>query len=134
MNAAGDYAEKNYGIGILLHVGDDLRARAEAAAKQHGVEPQVALDFMLSKLDEHYTGLFKAHGVDAKMFPTTNLDAEATLISYHVDKLLYETQTGEADLGLVTAERAVPDVIEFLKTAKQFASLEAEPEPAAFRN
>lgn len=125
--AVSTYAhEHENGVGILLHVGDDLRARADAAAKEHNVTPEHALEVMVARIAHIYGEQFAKLGVEAQLFPTANLDARATILSYHISDIVYEDANGNALLGLRTAEREIPRVVEALQYLKKTAQLETD--------
>ncbi len=125
-SAVANYARQTEnGVGILLHVGDDLRARAQAAADKHGVTPEHALNVMVTRLAEHYAAKFGTHGVETSLFPTTNYDARATGLSYHIREVVYEDENGNPLLNLKEASTEIPRVVEALEYLRRTARLDA---------
>ena len=129
-DAATEFAMENpQGVGILLHVGDDLRERAIALAEQHNAPPQAAMEYAIGVVTEHYQSLFAAHGVEAELFPRTNHGASASGITYHIGNLVYEDADGNPLLDLGRANEEVPRVVEALAYLNTQASLDVTPVP-----
>ncbi|MEM7663978.1 MAG: hypothetical protein AAF292_17175 [Pseudomonadota bacterium] len=100
-SAARKYAESNNGVGILIHLGQDV----PNARVKNGDD--------LGKL---FVQRFAELGVEARYFYWQN-DARATGLTYHIGHLLYETH-GEPIIGLQTAWNDAPKVIEKLRLVK----------------
>lgn len=121
------YARENSnGVGILLHVGDDLRARAQAAAEKHNVPADHALQVMIDRVEESYADQFAEHGVAARLFPSTNLDAPGTILSYHIGEIVYEDASGDPLLSLGKARREISRVVEALGYLNAQANLDVD--------
>lgn len=99
--AARNYAENNYGIGILIHLGQDVPNQRV----KNGDE-----------LGRLFVGRFAELGAKARYFYWQN-DAPASGVTYHIGHLLYEAG-GTPLLGLQTAWNNAPKVIEELKLVK----------------
>lgn len=111
-NAATNYAENNDGVGILIHVGQDVpNAKIKSA----------------EELGQLFVNRFASLGVEAQFFLRQN-DAKASGITYHIGHLIHGSSQGSEVKGLKTAWNSAPDVVEQLKIVKQLASFEA-PEP-----
>ncbi len=138
-NAAHAHVETTENaVGIVFHAGDDLRERAQAAADKHGVPVEHALQVMLSRLAEDYAQKFAQHGLDAEMFARTNLNAQASGLTYivrtinsenEITSMVYEDRTGNAVLNLGEANAEIPRVAEAVSYLNQRASLKVD-EPA----
>ncbi len=128
--AATAYARQHdNGVGILLHVGDDLRARAQAAAEEHGVTPDHALNVLIARLEEYYAEKFAEHGVEAQVFPSANFAEDrqmATILTYHIDDIIYQDANNDPLLDLQTATNEIPRVVEALRYVKRTAQLNAD--------
>lgn len=121
------YARENSnGVGILLHVGDDLRARAQAAAEKHSVPVDHALQVMINRVEQSYADQFAAHGVEVRLFPRANLDARGTGLSYHIGQLVYEDASGDPLLSLGKAREEIPRVVEALGYLNAQANLDVD--------
>lgn len=104
-NAATDYAEQNYGIGILIHVGaNSFPNKHFATADEFG---QTIVNVFKQKF-----------GTDAQYFLSQN-DAMATGITYHIDDLIHGSDNGTEVKNVQEALQAMPEVVAFLKVAKQ---------------
>jgi len=101
-SAARDYAESNNGIGIPIHLGQDVPNQRV----KNGDE-----------LGQLFVERFAALGAEARYFHRQN-DAPATVIVYHIGHLLYQVEEGPV-LGLQTAWDDAQKVIEQLKIVKQ---------------
>ena len=100
-SAARDYAENNNGVGILIHLGQDVPNQRV----KNGDE-----------LGQLFVERFAALGAEARYFIAPN-DTPASGITYHIGHLLYETD-GTPLLGLKTAWVDAPSVIEQLKLVR----------------
>lgn len=100
--AATEYAENNFGVGILIHLGQDVPNQRVANGDELG-----AL----------FVRRFADLGAEARYFIAPNDDARATVMTYHIGHLLYEAN-GEAVIGLQTAWDDAPKVIEQMKIVK----------------
>ena len=105
-SAARKYAENNYGVGILIHLGKDVPNKRV----KNGDE-----------LGRLFVGRFAKLGVSAQYFYRHN-DAPATGITYHIGHLLFEAN-GNPVIGLQTAWKSAPGVIEQLKIVKELANI-----------
>lgn len=101
--AARDYAETNHGVGILIHLGQDVPNQRV----KNGDE-----------LGQLFVDRFAALGMDARYFIAPNDDGPATVMTYHIGHLLYEAN-GDPVFGLQTAWDDAPKVIEQLNIVKQ---------------
>lgn len=116
-------------VGILLHLGDGFRERAKQIAKEHNVPDEkldILMERMIARIEKSYAEPFAKYGVTAKVFPRHNIDGQATLVTYHIDDIVYEDATGDALLGMTTARKEIPRVVEALRVAKQVAQLDAD--------
>lgn len=104
--AARKYAENNYGVGILIHLGQDVPNKRVKDGDELG-----AL----------FVGRFAEYGVKARYFIAPN-DAPATGMTYHIGHLLYEANN-DAVMDLQTAWDDAPKVIERLKAVKELTRL-----------
>jgi len=129
-DAATAYAKTHEnGVGILLHVGDDLRARAQAAADKHGVTPDHALNVLIARLEEYYAEKFAEYGVEIDVFPSANFvegKQTATILTYHIGEIIYQDANNDPLLGLQTATNEIPRVVEALRYVKRTAQLDAD--------
>lgn len=105
-SAARDYAENNNGVGILIHLGQDVPNQRV----KNGDE-----------LGQLFVQRFAEFGVEARYFIRPN-DAPATGITYHIAHLLYGPGQDKVH-GLMTAWEDAPKVIEQLKIAKEIQAL-----------
>ena len=115
-DAASDYAENNNGVGILFHVGRDLSGRADAESA-------------IQTVADHFIQKFNARNVEAKVFTSMNGDAPATVVTYHIDKLIHGAHNGTEVKGLKTALASIPDVIQQLNIAKSIAAAVNDQQP-----
>lgn len=99
--AATLYAEDNYGVGILIHLGQDVPNQRVKDGDELG---------------RLFVNRFAELGIEARYFYWRN-DAPASGITYHIGHLLYEAG-GTPLLGLQTAWRDAPKVVEELKLVK----------------
>ncbi|WP_044025217.1 hypothetical protein [Roseobacter litoralis] len=126
-------------VAILFHVGDDLRARAQAAAEKHNVSAEHALQVMLNHIAEDYTQKFDSHGLEARMFSSTNLDSRASGLTYilrirgsdnEIGSISYEDESGNPLLNLAEANTEIERVARAVAYLNQQASLDTgEPVP-----
>lgn len=105
-SAARRYAENNDGVGILIHLGQDVPNKRVKNGDELG-----AL----------FVGRFAKLGIKARYFVRQN-DARSTVIVYHIGHLLHEVDE-DAVLGLQTAWNEAPKVIEKLKAVKELSRL-----------
>ena len=98
-NATGDYAENNYGVGILIHLGLDIPNAKIKNGDQLGLL---------------FVNHFNKHGVKAQYFLRKN-DGRATGITYHIGHLIHGSENGTEVKGLKTAWELVPEVIKQMK-------------------
>lgn len=103
-SAARSYAENNFGVGILIHLGKDVPNKRVKNGDELG-----AL----------FVDRFAKLGFKARYFYRQN-DAPATGITYHIGHLLFNAE-GNPVIGLQTAWNSVPQVIEQLKIVKELA-------------
>ena len=101
--AATEYAEHNFGVGILIHLGQDVPNQRV----RNGDE-----------LGQLFVDRFADLGTDARYFIAPNDDGRATVVTYHIGHLLYKA-SGEPVFGLQTAWDDAPKVVEQLKIVKQ---------------
>lgn len=105
-DGARDYAENNYGVGILLHVGRDILSRSDPQA-------------MIDKVSDFYIGKFAEYGVPARVFVSRDPDGRASGATYHIDRLIHGGNNGTEVKDLQTALDVIPDVVEQLRIAKE---------------
>ncbi len=92
-HAASEYAESHHGVGILIHVGQDL---------PYG-------DLTADKLGQILVSKFKKeYGTDAQYFLRQN-DARATAINYHLGEFMYGAVESRVDMDLKEALAAMPE-------------------------
>ncbi|MEL6172440.1 MAG: hypothetical protein AAFR02_10590 [Pseudomonadota bacterium] len=102
------YAEQN-GVAILLHVGEDIQNHDQSEA-------------LLLWVQDEFRKKFAAHDLDVGIFPSTNLDGRATVLTYHVGDHIYVPDGSNGVLNLQEADAAVPDVAEQAHLARQLAA------------
>ncbi|MEL7444341.1 MAG: hypothetical protein AAGK02_00835 [Pseudomonadota bacterium] len=101
--AARNYAEGNHGVGILIHLGQDVpNDRVKDG----------------DELGHLFVQRFAALGVAAEYFVSPAPDAPASGITYHIAHLLYGPDQDKVH-GLMTAWNDAPKVIEQMKLAKE---------------
>ncbi len=108
--AARDYAENNVGVGILIHVGQDVPNKSVKNADELG---------------QLFVRRFTALGVNAKYFLRQNGDAPSSGVTYHIGHLIHGAGNGNEVKGLKTAWNSAPDVVEQMKIVKQLAVADA---------
>ncbi len=101
-NAARTYAENNNGVGIVIHLGDDVPNQRV----KNGDE-----------LGQLFVKRFAEFGVNARYFIAPSKGSPATGLTYHIGHLLYKADDDPV-IGLQTAWNNAPDVIERLKAVK----------------
>lgn len=117
-SAARDYAENNYGVGILVHVGEDF-------PNEHFATAQEFADLMVK--------LFEArHGTPAQAFLRPNPGTQNTGLTYHIGSHIHGANSGTEVKGVDAALAAMPDVVEQLRLVKELAALQPDqPSPSA---
>ena len=108
--AATEYAKTKAGIGILIHVGEDVRNHPE---------------WTPDLLGQHFVNRIRELGEEAQYFVSQN-DAPATGINYYVGDLLVGAHNGTEVRGLQTAWDTAPEAVAWLK---QIRSVAAAPAP-----
>ena len=93
-DAARDYAEENPGVGILIHVGQDIPNRHFQTADQFG---------------QALVQAFAKHGVEARYFWRQN-DAPATGLSFYIGHLIHGQHNGTELKNVQQAVQAIPEV------------------------
>ena len=117
--AAGQYAEDNYGVGILIHVGQDIPNKHFASADQFG---------------ETMVRLFKEkYGTDAKYFLRQN-DARATGMEFYIDEHIHGANNGTEIKDVKEAIAAIPNVVGMLKTLKEEKVAQLDTATPVFEN
>lgn len=119
-DATRDYAENNVGVGILVHVGQDIPNQHFATADLFG-----------QKMVEIFE---KKFGVEARYFLSPNYDAPATGITYHIDTFIHGADNGTEVKNVKEALAAMPEVVEYLKIAKRDQLAQLEPTGFDFDN
>lgn len=102
--AARDYAENNYGVGILIHVGPD------SFPNQHFATADDFGAVIVSAFQSQ-------HNVDARYFLRHN-DVGATGMRFYIDDLIHGADDGTEDKNLAEALEAMTSVVEQLRVAK----------------
>ncbi|MGX1498579.1 hypothetical protein ACSSV1_003630 [Labrenzia sp. MBR-25] len=110
--AATEYARDNYGVGILIHVGQDIPNSHFASADEFG-------QAIVRAFNQKY-------GVEAQYFLRQN-DARATGITYHIDTFIHGADNGTAVKNVKEALNAMTEVVEYLKIAKEDRVAQIEP-------
>ena len=100
-SAARNYAENNNGVGILIHLGQDVPNQRVKNGDELGAM---------------FVQRFAELGVQASYFIAPN-DAPATVMTYHLGHLLYKANDNPV-FDLQTAWDDAPKVIEQLKIVK----------------
>ncbi len=115
---AREYAEDNYGVGIVIHVGDESFPNSHFdTAEQFG-------DAVVQLFADKYQ-------TPAKAFLSPNPGSKATGLTFHVDRLIHGAENGTEVKSVREAFAAMPDIVEQLKIAKELAAVElAAPVPA----
>jgi len=109
-SAARNYAENNYGVGILVHLGSDIPSKNVKNGDQLG---------------QLFVNRFAKFGIVARYFIAPNGNAPSTGITYHIGHLLYGK--GEKKVhDLQTAWDDAPRVIEQLKIVKELAGIRTQ--------
>jgi len=106
-SAARNYAENNYGVGILVHLGSDIPSKNVKNGDQLG---------------QLFVNRFAKFGIVARYFIAPNGNAPSTGITYHIGHLLFKANDNPV-IGLQTAWDSAPKVIEQLKIVKELASV-----------
>ena len=107
---ARGYAEDNYGVGILIHVGEDF-------PNAHFQTPE--------QFAQAVVGMFEQHlGTPAQAFLRPNPGTKNTGLTYHIGHLIHGAENGTEVKTVQEAIDTAPDVVEQLKLLKDIASLE----------
>ena len=106
-SAARDYAENHDGVGILIHLGQDVPNDRVKDGDELGAM---------------FVQRFAALGTEARYFVSPAPDARSSGITYHIAHLLYGPDDDKLH-GLLTAWNDAPKVIEQLKVAKELQAL-----------
>ena len=110
--AATEYARDHNGIGILVHVGQDIPNQHFATADEFGAK-------MVKIFNKRY-------GVEAAYFLSPN-DAPATVITYHIDTFIHGADNGTEVKDVKEALAAMPEAVEYLKIAKRDQVAQIDP-------
>lgn len=135
-SAATDYATHCFEngercVGIVLHLGDIFMARRDEIAAQKNIPVETVENWMVGKFEERYAELFAPHGIEVKVFPRPNPGSPATVVTYHIDRSLYENSRGEADLLLSASEAEVGNVAIAVDGAHRYFSSRNERETSS---
>lgn len=109
---ASDYAENNYGVGIVMHVGDDF-------PNEHFQTAQEAADVLVAVFEQRY-------GTPAKAFLRPNPGTPGTGLTFHIGPTIHGADNGTEVKNFSNAISAMPDVVQQLKIVKDIASVEYE--------
>lgn len=117
--AAGEYAENNYGVGILIHIGNDIPNSHFSSGDDFG-------HAMVRLFQEKY-------GTDAQYFLSQN-DAKATVLEFYIDEYVHGADNGTEIKLVGEAIAAAPEVVGLLKSLKadkvaQLSSNISSPQP-----
>jgi opacity protein-like surface antigen len=106
------YAQDNYGVGILIHVGEDF-------PNAHFQTPE--------QFARAVVGMFEQHlATPAQAFLSPNPGTKNTGLTYHIGHLIHGAENGTEVKTVQEAIDTAPDVVEQLKLLKDIASLEVQ--------
>lgn len=104
--SANKYAVSHYGVGIVIHVGQDIPNRHFKSADEFG---------------QAVVNLFKErYGVDAQYFLSPN-DTKYSGMTYHIGHLIHGAGNGTEVKSVKQGLKAMGDVVEQLKIVKELA-------------
>lgn len=122
----------NNAVGIVFHIGGDLRDRAQAAAEKYNIPAEHAMQVMLNRLEEDYAEKYGKLGIEIEMFPNDNPGSQASGVSYvipvldsnnEIKTVTYEDPNKNAVLNLGEANDEIKRVAQAVSYAQRHASV-----------
>ncbi len=115
--AARKYAESYEGVGIVLHVGRDISGRPDA-------------ETALKKVEGLFIGRFAQNGMNARVFPRSNGDAPATVVTFHIGNQIHGSLEHREVKNLREGLNAIPDAVaQYKRLVELFAMAPAHRPP-----
>ncbi len=109
---ARDYAEQNFGVGILIHVGEDF-------PNEHFATPEDFANVMV--------GLFEGkYETPARAFLRPNPGTANTGLTFHIGHHIHGASNGTEVKNVGQSLAVMPDIVEQLRIVKEVASLETD--------
>lgn len=111
-SGARDYAENNYGVGVLIHVGEDF-------PNEHF---RTAEDFA-----KVMVGLFEGkYKTPAKAFLRPNPGTSNTGLTFHIGHHIHGAENGTEVKSVGQSIAAMQDIVEQLRLVKEIAALQTD--------
>lgn len=109
-SAARDYAENNYGVGILIHVGEDF-------PNEHFENADQFAALMVDIFENKY-------GTPAKAFTRPNPGTANTGLTFHIGHQIHTDANSSEVKSVNQALASIPSVIEQLRLIKEIKAFE----------